>query len=55
MRDPRPYQIATLALLLAYGVTRLGFDVPAVGDGNRTILDFRPAVPSSPLTDSGQC
>ena len=30
MRDPRPYQIATLALLLAYGLTRLGFDVPAL-------------------------
>ena len=29
MRDPRPYQIATLALLLAYGLIRLGFDVPA--------------------------
>jgi Na+-translocating ferredoxin:NAD+ oxidoreductase RnfD subunit len=29
MRDPRPYQIATLALLLAYGLTRLAFDVPA--------------------------
>ena len=29
MRDPRPYQIATLALLLGYGLTRLGFDVPA--------------------------
>ena len=30
MRDPRPYQIATLALLLAYGLLDLGFDVPAV-------------------------
>ena len=30
MRDPRPYQIATLALLLAYGLLGLGFDVPAV-------------------------
>jgi len=35
--------------------SNLGFDVPAVGDGNRTILEFRPAVPSSHLTDSGQC
>src|SRR2546428_652745 len=30
MRDPRPYQIATLALLLSYGLIRLGFDVPAL-------------------------
>ena len=28
MRDPRLYQIATLALLLGYGLARLGFDVP---------------------------
>ena len=28
MRDPRPYQIAILALLLAYGLIRLDFDVP---------------------------
>jgi Na+-translocating ferredoxin:NAD+ oxidoreductase RnfD subunit len=28
MRDPRLYQIATLALLLAYGLVHLGFDVP---------------------------
>ncbi|HET9315457.1 MAG TPA: hypothetical protein VFQ51_07685, partial [Vicinamibacteria bacterium] len=27
MRDPRPYQIACLAGLLAYGVAALGFDV----------------------------
>ena len=30
MRDPRPYQIATLAILLAYGLIRLDFDVPAL-------------------------
>jgi Na+-transporting NADH:ubiquinone oxidoreductase subunit NqrB len=30
VHDPRPYQIATLALLLAYGLLRLGFDVPAL-------------------------
>jgi enediyne biosynthesis protein E5 len=30
MRDPRPYQIATLALLLVYGLTRLDFDVPGL-------------------------
>ena len=30
MRDPRPYQIATVALLLGYGLTRLDFDVPAL-------------------------
>lgn len=30
MRDPRLYQIATLALLLGYGLLRLGFDVPPV-------------------------
>ena len=30
MRDPRPYQIATLAFLLAYGLIRLGFDVPTL-------------------------
>ncbi|HVD76881.1 MAG TPA: hypothetical protein VNH43_04695, partial [Vicinamibacteria bacterium] len=30
MRDPRPYQIATLALLLAYGLLGLGFEVPAL-------------------------
>ncbi|PYQ13687.1 MAG: hypothetical protein DMF80_14410 [Acidobacteria bacterium] len=27
MRDPRPYQIAALALLLTHGLARLGFDV----------------------------
>jgi len=30
VRDPRSYQIATLALLLGYGLPRLGFDVPAL-------------------------
>jgi Na+-transporting NADH:ubiquinone oxidoreductase subunit NqrB len=30
MRDPRLYQIATLALLLAYGLVHLGFDVPTL-------------------------
>jgi Na+-transporting NADH:ubiquinone oxidoreductase subunit NqrB len=30
VRDPRSYQIATLALLLGYGLLRLGFDVPAL-------------------------
>jgi Na+-transporting NADH:ubiquinone oxidoreductase subunit NqrB len=30
VRDPRLYQIATLALLLGYGLARLGFDVPAL-------------------------
>jgi Na+-transporting NADH:ubiquinone oxidoreductase subunit NqrB len=30
VRDPRLYQIATLALLLGYGLLRLGFDVPAL-------------------------
>ena len=53
---------ALMAALAGVGVkavnnhaSDLGFDVPAVGDGNHTILEFRPAVPSSPLTDSGQC
>jgi len=53
---------ALIAALAGVGVkvvnnhaSDLGFDVPAVGDGNRTILEFRPAVPSSPLTDRGQC
>jgi Na+-transporting NADH:ubiquinone oxidoreductase subunit NqrB len=30
VHDPRLYQIATLALLLGYGLFRLGFDVPAL-------------------------
>ena len=30
MRDPRLYQIATLAFLLGYGLLRLGFDVPVL-------------------------
>jgi Na+-transporting NADH:ubiquinone oxidoreductase subunit NqrB len=30
VRDPRLYQIATLAVLLAYGLLRLGFDVPVL-------------------------
>jgi hypothetical protein len=53
---------ALIAALAGVGVkavnnhaSDLGFDVPAVGDGNHTILEFRPAVPSSPLTDHGQC
>jgi hypothetical protein len=35
--------------------SNLGFDVPAVGEGNRTILKFRPDPPSSALTDRDQC
>jgi Na+-transporting NADH:ubiquinone oxidoreductase subunit NqrB len=30
VRDPRLYQIATLSVLLGYGLARLGFDVPAL-------------------------
>jgi hypothetical protein len=53
---------ALMAALAGVGVpvvqnyaSDLGFDVPAVGDGHRTMLEFRPAVPSSPLTDGGHC